>query len=310
MRKPRLEYQNALYHVIARGNQRQKVFLDDGDFVRYLKYMAETFKDHDFVLHAYCLMTNHVHLLVRQNSPFPLSRAMQRLQSAYTIFFNCKHHRSGHLFQGRYKSILVDEDRYLIELVRYIHLNPRRAKMEAVLGKYHWSSHKQYLGKERDLLAPVDTDMVLSFFSKYKTIARDKYRKFMSEGIDQGHREDLYDLRSGRILGNEEFEGAVFKESGSKLKPSLKVVKTIDQLWNSLLERECCGVKPIGWERSRLMGETAFWSVEGAGKSRKEVAAYFEVDPSTVTRAMMRQVADWEKSPEMKIESEHWVRGL
>src|SRR6185436_16079405 len=117
MRKPRLQYKGACYHVIARGNHRQKVFLEAGDYVRYLNYLGETTRERNFKIYAYCLMPNHVHLFLEQESDFPLSRTMQRLQTAYTCFFNQNHHKSGHLFQGRYKSILVDTDTYLLQLV-------------------------------------------------------------------------------------------------------------------------------------------------------------------------------------------------
>ena len=300
MRKPRLEYEGAYYHVIVRGNQRQKVFYETGDFVRYLKYLGETLRERAFKLYAYCLMPNHVHLFLEQRSCFPLSRTMQRLQTAYTYFFNKRHHKSGHLFQGRYKSILVDSDTYLLQLVRYIHLNPWRAKLEESFGKYPWSSHSQYLRKVKESLAAVETDSVLKMLSSVKAVARKRYREYMLEGLGEGHRGDLYELRSGRILGDEDFEEEVHRESGSGLRPRLKITKTIDQIWENLLSREGINQEPVGWRRSRLMGEAAYWVIECAGKKQKEAADYFRVQPSTILRAVKQQELIWKRAPEEK----------
>lgn len=310
MRKPRLEFEGAYYHVITRGNHRQRVFLEPGDYVRYLKYLGETLRDRAFKLYAYCLMSNHVHLFLEQGSDFPLSRAMHRLQTAYTYFFNKRHHKPGHLFQGRYKAILVDADAYLLQLVRYIHLNPRRAKIEEVFGKYQWTSHGQYLKKEKDPLAPVESDAVLRMFSKIKRVARKRYQEYMLEGLAEGHREDLYELRDGRILGDEDFEDEVHREAGSGQKPRLKISKTIEQIWKVLLMREGLSKEPLGWKRSGLMGEAAFWAVECAGRKQKEAADYFGVHPTTINKVLKRQELFWKRSPEIKGKREEWARGL
>jgi putative transposase len=310
MRKPRFEYQGAYYHVIARGNHRQKVFLDIGDRVRYLKYLGETLREREFKLYAYCLMGNHIHLLIKQCSEWPLSRVMHRLQTAYTQFFNTKHHTSGHLFQGRYKSILVDSDAYLLQLIRYIHLNPWRAKMEEKIGKYPWSSHGQYVRKDKKPSAPVESDEVLKQFSKIKPVARKRYQQYVLEGSGEGHREELYTLRSGRILGGEEFEALVYQESGSGLKASPRITKTIDQVWAALKNREGMVHEPTGWAKSRLIGETAYWMVEYAGRKQTEVAVHFKIEPTTVHEALKRQKTVWIKHPEEKASKESWLRNL
>jgi putative transposase len=310
MRKPRLEYKGAFYHVIARGNHRQKVFLGVGDYVRYLKYLGETLREREFKLYAYCLMGNHVHLFLEQCSEWPLSRVMHRLQTAYTYFFNKRHHKPGHLFQGRYKSILVDSDAYLLQLVRYIHLNPWRAKLEQALGKYPWSSHGQYLKKEKEPLAPVEEEKILSMFSRVKAIARKRYRDYMAEGQDEGHREDLYDLRAGRILGDEEFEEEVNRESRTGLRATVKISKTIGQFWEALLKREGLKEEPVRWRRSRLIGEATYWMVECAGKKQTEVASHFKVQPTAIHEALKRQRMIWERDPKEKGKKETWVRSL
>jgi REP element-mobilizing transposase RayT len=143
-RKQRIHYPGALYHVILRGNARQDIFFDDGDRSRFILLLQEAVEKFGFRIHAYCLMTNHVHLAV-QVGVTPLSRIMQNLSLRYTTWINRRLNRSGHLFQGRYKAVLIDADSFLLELVAYIHLNPVRAGMVATPENYHWSSHCAYL---------------------------------------------------------------------------------------------------------------------------------------------------------------------
>jgi putative transposase len=310
MRKPRLEHPGALYHVIARGNQRQNVFREDGDYVKYLKLLGSHLEGRRFILYAYCLMTNHVHLLIEQGSSFPLSKYMQRLQSAYTNFFNNKYGKSGHLFQGRYKGILVDKDGYLLELVRYIHQNPQRAKMEDA-GRYPWTSHWQYLGKEKEPLAKVETGAVLDMFSKIKPVARGKYRGYMKERQGQSKKAVLYDLRDGRILGDEEFEKETLKRAGRKgVETTLKTNKGIGQFWKAILEREGLKKEPEGWGRSRLMGEVAYVAAEEGRIRQKEVADYFGVEPTALNKAVKRLEGRWAKGIGSRERLMRWARGL
>jgi putative transposase len=307
MRKPRIEYPGALFHVIARGNQRQKVFLDDGDHVRYLKLLGEHLEGRGFTLYAYCLMGNHVHLLIEQGTDYPLSKYMQRLQSAYTSFFNRKHGKVGHLFQGRYKAIHVAKDVYLLELVRYIHLNPQRAGMEKA-AQYPWTSHWQYTGRDRYPLAEAKTDTVLSLFSKLKPLARKKYGEFMREKVPGGKWNKFYDLRGGLILGDEEFEKETLNKAGWEARGTLKLRKGIEELWKKILKREGLKTEPTGRERSHLMAELTHLAVEGAGKKQKEVARFFGVKPTALNMAVKRLAGRWEKGVGLKDELERWAK--
>ena len=143
-----------LYHVIVRGNQRQKTFLNDRDYQAYLDRLAKYRRKYNYSVHAYCLMPNHVHLLV-ESSAHPLAKFMQGLQQSYTQYFNLKHHKTGHLFEGRYKAIICEKDEYLLELVRYIHLNPVRAAIVKNPGQYPYSGHHAYLqGKNTEIIDP------------------------------------------------------------------------------------------------------------------------------------------------------------
>ena len=142
-RKPRVEYSGAFYNVICRGNQRQVIFRSDPDRKYYLQRLETYRKRYGFTLYAYVLMSNHVHLLI-ETGEIPLSKIMQGLQFTYTRYFNRKYRKVGHLFQGRFKAILCDREAYLLELVRYLHLNPGRIRSPVDPWKYRWSSHAAY----------------------------------------------------------------------------------------------------------------------------------------------------------------------
>lgn len=126
-RKPRIEYEGAFYHVITRGNQRQRVFKGDDDFQKYISLLAFYKERYKYSLYAYALMSNHVHLLI-ETRQIPLSKILQGINQSYTMYFNRRYKTVGHLFQGRYKAILCDKDAYLLSLIKYIHLNPVKAK--------------------------------------------------------------------------------------------------------------------------------------------------------------------------------------
>lgn len=201
-RKPRIHFPGAFYHVIARGNRHQKIFIDDQDYQRYLSFLKEYKKKYECILYAYVLMPNHVHLLVEVGET-PLSRLMQNLQFRYTRNFNIRYRKWGHLFQGRYKAILCQKDSYFLELSAYIHLNPVRAGLVKDPLRYPWSSYRIYVKGEKQPL--IDTDFLLMQFSPRKEVARKEYARFINNRISQGHREDLYDLKDQCLLGTDEF---------------------------------------------------------------------------------------------------------
>jgi REP element-mobilizing transposase RayT len=178
------------------------IFRSDADRKYYLERLEQYRRRYEFKVYAYVLMSNHVHLLL-ETGQVPLSRIMQGLQLRYTGYFNKKYKKVGHLFQGRYKAILCDRDPYLLELVRYLHLNPQRMQSPINAGSYRWSSHGAYLGK--DNVVKVETGAVLGEFAKALGKARLGYLKFMAEGKTAGHQPDYYDTRDQRFLGDERF---------------------------------------------------------------------------------------------------------
>ena len=176
----RLEFPGAVYHVTARGNARQDIFADDADRVKFLAVLAATVSRYNWRCHAYCLMGNHYHLLLETPDP-NLSLGMRMLNGVYTQFFNRRHDRVGHVFQGRYKAVLVEKDAHLLELCRYIVLNPVAAGMVKQPEQWPWSSYRGTLaeGERPEFLI---TDWILGQFAGGKAQARAAYRKFVAAG--------------------------------------------------------------------------------------------------------------------------------
>jgi REP element-mobilizing transposase RayT len=207
-RPPRLEASGTVYHVMARGNERRAVFRDDADRERYLSRLAHYREKFGFKLLAYCLMDNHVHLAIESGDE-PLSRIMAGLQSSYTQGFNRRHRRVGHLFQGRYKAYVVDKDAYLLGLVRYIHENPRKAKLVERTWEYPWSSDRHYrFGRGPSWL---DQDLVLSKLGRGRREAIRRYRALMGK-----EPEELYEQVKAVgqvVIGDEGFARGLFRKA-------------------------------------------------------------------------------------------------
>ena len=208
-RKPRIHYPGALYHVMLRGNGGADIFFENADRNHFLSLVEEGVHRYRHRIHAFCLMANHVHFAV-QVGEVALPRIIQNLSFRYTGWINKSRGRVGHLFQGRYKALLVDRDSYLLELTRYIHLNPVRIGIVKKPAAYRWSGHRYYLGKGK--LPWLTTDWVLSQFGKQVTHARARYSQFVLEGIGEGRREEFHkgDYK-GQMLGDDNFVARVLE---------------------------------------------------------------------------------------------------
>lgn len=201
-RKPRIDFSGAFSHVIVRGNQRATIFHTPADYSAYLERL-ERYRLRDGVrLHAYVLMSNHVHLLLETGTA-PLARTMHTLQFTYSQYYNRQYNTNGHVFQGRYRAILCDRDAYLLELVRYLHLNPARLRTPVNPWTYPWSSHARYLGHAGPVT--VHTTTVLATLHRQTGPARQAYRRFLRDGVAHGHQEQFYETVDQRFLGDERF---------------------------------------------------------------------------------------------------------
>ncbi len=175
-RQPRIYYPGGIYHVMLRGNNGQQIFFCDDDRVRFYLFVQEALDRCDSRIHGFCLMSNHVHLAVQVGEK-PLSKLMQNIGFRYAKWINWRYERIGHLFQGRYKAILVEQETYLTELIRYIHLNPVRANLTKNVNEYLWSGHRAYLGLET--IPWLTKDWVLNIFSNELNIAQRRYEEYV-----------------------------------------------------------------------------------------------------------------------------------
>jgi REP element-mobilizing transposase RayT len=213
----RIEFPNALYHITSRGNERQPIYRQDEDRLLFLDVLKEVCRRFNWLVHAYCLMDNHYHLLV-ETPDGNLSKGMRHLNGVYTQRFNRKQQREGHVFQGRYKAILVDKENYLLELARYIVLNPVRAKMVKSAEEWPWSSYRATAG----LIATpswLHTDWLLGVFaaSGGKKDACECYRRFVAQGTDRPG--PWAQLKNQIYLGSEAFVA----DMQCKLSPEAKL---------------------------------------------------------------------------------------
>jgi REP element-mobilizing transposase RayT len=214
----RLEFPGALYHVTARGNARAAIFEDDADCQCFLDTLGRVTTRYNWLCHAYCLMGNHYHLMI-ETPEGNLSQGMRQLNALYTQGFNRRHRRVGHVLQGRFKAILVDRDSYLLELCRYVVLNPVRAKMVKHPKQYRWSSYRASAGMAS---APefLTREWIWAQFSRGRTQAQERYRKFVGEGIALA---SPWEKLSGQIiLGAEPFVQRMARQ--------LKVSETIREV--------------------------------------------------------------------------------
>ena len=285
-RKPRVEFDGAFYHVIVRGNQRQRTFHDDPDRIAYLERIEHYRQRDGFRLYAYVLMANHVHLLMETKS-VPLSKIMQGIQASYTQSYNRRHRKVGHLFQGRYKAILCDRDAYLLELVRYIHLNPGRLRDADDPWRYRWSSHAAYLGKASAV--KVDTQEILSRFGSRLGAARRGYQGFMEDGMKQGHEQKYYQAVDQRFLGDEGF----IKEVAERTEAKEVEIRTKKVSFARLLQALCTMrhveskvLLQAGRQRQwvGVRAQLVYLARQWCGLTAKELAGRLHRDASMISR--------------------------
>ncbi|MCB1734868.1 MAG: transposase [Gammaproteobacteria bacterium] len=197
----RIEFAGALYHVTSRGDRREDIYDDDLDRQAFLNVLGNAVDRFNWICHAYCLMSNHYHLLI-ETPDANLSQGMRQLNGVFTQKSNRRHGRSGHLFQGRFKAILVDRDAYLLELCRYVVLNPVRAGMVKLPEQWPWSSYRSTMGLD----APVsflNTETLLSLFGGRRSLARKRYETFVADGVTKAS--IWSELRQQIYLGDERF---------------------------------------------------------------------------------------------------------
>lgn len=199
----RIEYPGALYHITSRGNERKKIFLDDGDRTTFLEILADYHNRYYIYIHSFVLMENHYHLIL-ETPQGNLLKVMHGLNGHYTGYFNRKYSRNGHLFQGRYKGILVDKDSYLLQLSRYVHLNPAKAGIVDKPEQYLWSSYPSFTGKGQKY-DWVEYSWILGQFGPDEQKASKEYKIFVDAGLKEEQSSLFSDVQGQVILGDEMF---------------------------------------------------------------------------------------------------------
>ena len=318
-RKARIDAPGALHHIIIRGIEGRKIFRDNGDRDSFLDRLDDLLFGTGTRCLAWALIPNHAHFLMQTGS-IPLAAIMRRLLTGYAVVFNLKYRRHGHLFQNRYKSILCQEEPYLRELVRYIHLNPLRAGLVPDFGgldKYPWSGHSALLGYvKREWQS---TEYVLGLFSETKSRAQKAYRAFVEQGIAQGKRPDLIggglirsakgwdrvlEMRSEngyikgdeRILGDSDFVERVLKEAEEKLNHRYAVqMRGLDFDKAVLRVAEIMKVQPFEVLRRTKARQTVkardllfYWANHELGMPAAEISRRLGICQSAVSRGAAR----------------------
>jgi putative transposase len=277
----RIEYPGALYHVTSRGNAKAKIYVDDSDHKAFLTVLGFVVKRFNWLCHAYCLMGNHYHLLI-ETPEANLSRGMRQLNGIYTQKFNWKHHRSGHLLQGRYKAILVDKEEYLLELARYLMLNPVRAGMVESPEEYAWSSYRATIGKEK---GPefLTTDWLLARFGERRRKAQRRFSDFVKEGM-KIRTSPWTELKGQIYLGDDSFVESLLQhisESRDKLREVPKRQKQASRPGLSVLFKGAA--RSDKKERNLVIFKT---HVE-KGYKLQEIADYLSMHYASISRIVV-----------------------
>ena len=318
-RSARIDIPGILQHVIVRGIDKSDIFLDDDDRKTFVTRLVKLLELTDTDCLAWAMMSNHFHLLLRANQT-KLSSFMRRLLTGHAVTFNLRHDRVGRLFQNRYKSIVCEEEPYLLELVRYIHLNPLRAglvkDMES-LDRYPWSGHAVLMGKVE--FAGQQVDEILSRFGRSSTKARRNYREFIADGVPHGQRADLVggglkrsqpaglagreiEAFDERVLGCGEFVENILEETVTSVpkSPVLTLARLVERVASvyGMEQMELCRrtrTEPVAEARSAL----CFLATRKMGYSGAEVASALHMSRAGVSIAAGRGATLFQRGPEL-----------
>ncbi|GBE05144.1 MAG TPA: hypothetical protein ENG95_04215 [Nitrospirae bacterium] len=263
-RQLRIEFEGAFYHITSRGNLRGALFFEEKDREKFIEILGRTKNRYGYLLHAYALMGNHYHLLI-ETPKANISQIMQNINTSYTVYINKKYQRSGHLFQGRFKGIIVDKDEYLLALSRYIHLNPVKAGIVQKPEDNKWTSYKLYINKAGSN-GFVDTTDTLSYFSEKASQSKQAYRAFVEAGTEQDNN-PLREAEAGLILGGESFK--------EKIMSLLDIVKADEELPQLKRLRGYVAIEKVIEEYCRYYGESMEkLRRKGKGKKGRQIAIY------------------------------------
>ena len=288
-RQLRIEYAGASYHVYSRGNQKQPIFLSDEDRYYFLKILGDAHGKFGITFQAYCLMSNHYHLSA--STPVGgLSRAMHFSNSSYSTYLNRKHKRCGHLFQGRFRSVLVEASSYSYELSRYIHLNPVRGGLASTPDEYPWSSYSEYCGT-RVPYPWLDTTLILGRHDSNRAQLRETYKAFVMAGIGGKAPLGYHESKRTGILGSSEFVDTIRRnylkgqeERRDREKPQLEFYRNRIPLPEILELTE----RALGLQNRLVKCAAIYVSHRRADYTLTEIAAFFGMSISGISNSRQR----------------------
>ena len=318
-RKARIDAPGALHHIIVRGIEKRDIFKDNTDRKRFVQRLGDILNESQTPCYAWALLPNHFHLLLK-TSLTPIATIMRRLLTSHAVNFNHRHKRSGHLFQNRYKSILCQEESYLLELVRYIHLNPLRANQASNLKKldeYPYGGHSVLMGHYQNDWQSVDE--TLKLFGKKASKARKRYRKFVKKGVNQGRRSELVGgglirsvggwhafkaldhtdghLKSDeRILGDSDFVEQVLKKAQERLEHQYQLKSkglTVDHLAQRVADMMGVKIEQV-WQRGKhpqtvkARSLLCYWAVRELGISATALAKRIGITQPAISQCVKR----------------------
>jgi len=294
----RIEYKEAFYHITARGTEKKNIFKNEKDREKFLLYLENSVQRYDAVIHAYCLMDNHYHLLLE--TPLAnLSEIMRYINGSYTTYFNIQRQRIGHLLQGRYKAILLDADEYVRELSGYIHLNPVRAGVVSKPEDYQWSSCQYYIGKGK-MPEWLTISFILGYFNKRITVGQRRYSEFVNGMAGKKYDSPLKATVASSILGGKDFVHKI-KEKYLNDKDMDRNLPALTEIRKKTAEEIMKEVKSVFKGDERLNKVAGIYLCHRySGLRLKEIGLYFEIGESAVSQAGRRFGMILEKDKELR----------
>jgi len=277
-RKPRVEFQGAIYHVIKRGNNRDYIFRSREDKEDFLKCLETANEEEVFNLLGYVIMDNHYHLII-ETKEMPLNKIMQKVNNSYSKNYNKRHNRTDHVFGGRYKGILINDDKYLFTLLRYIHANPVRAKMHHNMADYGWSSDQFY---RNNIKKQVHIDKILKMFSENRTVALVEYKNFMEQKEDIVKLKDFYE--AGAVIGEAE-------QKNDNPSGSCQYNETLDEILRRVVANEEAFQLIKSGSRQRCLSDDKISYVKAAveqGYTFKEIGKNIGISAVAANKMLIR----------------------
>lgn len=283
----RIEYPGAFYHITSRGNDLKDIFKTRRDREKFLSYLESASERYGAVIHAYCMMSNHYHLLM-ETPEGNLSQIMHHINGAYTTYFNVKRQRSGHLFQGRYKAIVIDVDEYASEVSRYIHLNPVRAGIVDKPEEYAWSSYMYYIGRKK-IPEWLMADFILGYFGKEISDAQKRYLEFVDALAGQEYNSPLKDTVASTILGSADFVKEIKENylNTRKVDRNLPALRELSKRPSiETIKKEVKSV--FGADQTLSEKVSLYFCHKYSGQRLKEIGRHFGMSESGVSQTSRR----------------------